>query len=84
MPNLLLQFGNFQDNNAVLKSVPDPPIQTFASLPTFTSDPNLLVTTSAVDKLGLRTATVAWLIQAPRALTPLQVSSAGRVAARPA
>ena len=80
MPNLLMQFGNFQDNNAVLKSVPDPPVQTFATLPTFTSDPNLLVTTSAVDKLGLRTATVAWLIQAPRALDPLQVSTAARVA----
>jgi putative ABC transport system permease protein len=80
MPNLLMQFGNFQDNNAVLKSVPDPPVQTFATLPTFASDPNLLVTTSAVDKLGLRTATVAWLIQAPRALDPLQVSTAARVA----
>ena len=80
MPNLLMQFGNFQDNNAVVKSVPDPPVQTFATLPTFASDPNLLVTTSAVDTLGLRTATVAWLIQAARALDPLQVSTAARVA----
>lgn len=79
-PNLLMQYGNFQDNNAVFKSVPDPQIQTLASLPTSTSDPNLLVTTYAVVKLGLHTSTVAWLIQAPRALDPLQVSTAARVA----
>jgi putative ABC transport system permease protein len=79
-PNLLMQYGNFQDNNAVIKSVPDPQIQTFASLPTSTSDPNLLVTTYAVAKLGLHTSTVAWLIQAPQALDPLQVSTAARLA----
>ena len=78
--NLLMQYGNFQDNNAVSKSVPDPQIQTLASLPTSTSDPNLLVTTYAVVKLGLHTSTVAWLIQAPRALDALQVSTAARLA----
>ena len=79
-PNLLMQYGDFLSNNAVLKSVPDPPVQTLGALPTPTSDPNLLLTTYAVSKLGLRTAPVAWLIQTPRALDPLQVDTARRVA----
>jgi hypothetical protein len=33
-PNLLMQHGNFQADNAVFKSVPDPRIQTFGALPT--------------------------------------------------
>jgi putative ABC transport system permease protein len=80
-PNLLLQYGNFQLPNAALKYVPAPSIQTLASLPTDLSDPNLLITASAAAKLGLRQATVAWLIQTPRSLTPVQISSARRVAA---
>ena len=79
-PNLLMQYGNFLSSNAVFKSVPDPQIQTFGALPTATSDPTLLLTPYAVTKLGLRTGTVAWLIQTPRALTPLQISTARRVA----
>jgi putative ABC transport system permease protein len=80
-PNLLLQYGNFQLPNAALKYVPTPSIQTLASLPTDLSDPNLLITASAAAKLGLRQATVAWLIQTPRSLTPVQISNARRVAA---
>lgn len=79
-PDLLMQYGNFLDPNAVFKSVPAPEIQTSGSLPAGTSDPNLLVTPYAVAKLKLHTATVAWLIQAPRALTPLQINAARRVA----
>jgi putative ABC transport system permease protein len=80
-PNLVLQYGNFNLPNAVLKFVATPKIQTLASLPTDLSDPNLLITTSAADRLRLTQATVAWLVQAPRSLTQVQISSARRVAA---
>jgi putative ABC transport system permease protein len=79
-PNLLLQYGNFLEQNPVVKFVPTPSIQTLANLPTDVSDPNLLIMASVAARLRLREATVAWLIQAPRSLTPVQVSSARRVA----
>jgi putative ABC transport system permease protein len=80
-PNLLLQYGNFTLPNSVPKFVPTPAIQALASLPTDVHDPNLLITAFAAAKLGLRQATVAWLVQAPRPLTQVQISSARRVAA---
>lgn len=80
-PNLVLQYGNFTSQNPVVKFVPTPSIQTLASLPTDVSDPNLLIMASVAAELRLRQATVAWLIQAPRSLTPVQISSARRVAA---
>jgi len=80
-PNLVLQYGNFTEQNPVVKFVPTPAIQTLASLPTDVSDPNLLIMAPVAAKLRLREATVAWLIQAPRSLTPVQISSARRVAA---
>ncbi|MGA8461563.1 MAG: FtsX-like permease family protein [Streptosporangiaceae bacterium] len=80
-PNLVLQYGNFTSQNPVVKFVATPSIQTLASLPTDVSDPNLLIMASVAAKLRLRQATVAWLIQAPRSLTPVQISSARRVAA---
>jgi putative ABC transport system permease protein len=80
--DLLLQSANYLASNpANVRSIPTPQIQTFASLPPDVSDPNLLVTDYAVRQLRMRVATVAWLIQAPTALTPLQVDSARRVAA---
>jgi putative ABC transport system permease protein len=79
--NLLLQYGNFTLPNPVLRSVPYPKIQTFGSLPADVSDPNLLITASAARQLKLRQSAVAWLIQAPKPLTALQINSARRVAA---
>jgi len=79
--NLLLQYGNFTLPNPVLKSVPYPKIQTFGNLPADVSDPNLLITASAARQLKLQQDTVAWLIQAPKPLTALQINSARRVAA---
>jgi putative ABC transport system permease protein len=79
--NLLLQYANFRLQNPVVKSVPYPAIQTISRLPADVTDPNLLITTSTVRKLRLRTSAVAWLVQAPRPLTALQISSARRVAA---
>ena len=80
-PDLLLQYGNFTLPNPVLKYLPTPTIQTLGSLPTDLSGPNLLITASAAARLGLRQATVAWLIQTPRPLTSVQISNARRVAA---
>ena len=80
-PNLVLQYGNFTAANPVPKYIATPSIQTLTSLPADVSDPNLLITASVAARLGLRQATVAWLIQAPRSLTPVQISSARRVAA---
>jgi putative ABC transport system permease protein len=80
--DLLLASGNWLSQNPPnVRNIPTPQIQTFASLPSDVSDPNLLVTSYAVRQLRMRVATVAWLIQAPRALTPLQADSARRVAA---
>jgi putative ABC transport system permease protein len=80
--DLLLQSANFLASNPTnVRSLPAPQIQTFASLPADVSDPNLLVTDYAVRQLRMRVATVAWLVQSARALTPLQVDSARRVAA---
>jgi putative ABC transport system permease protein len=80
--DLLLQSANFlAANPANVRYLPGPQIQTFASLPPDVSDPNLLVTNYAVRQLRMRVATVGWLIQAAKALTPLQVNSARRVAA---
>jgi putative ABC transport system permease protein len=80
--DLFLQSANFLSSNPTNgRTIPTPQIQTFTSLPADVSDPNLLVTQYAVRQLRMRVATVAWLIQAPKALTPLQVNSARRVAA---
>jgi putative ABC transport system permease protein len=80
--DLVLQSADFlAANPSNVRYIPDPQIQAFASLPADVSDPNLLVTDYAVRRLRMRVATVAWLVQAPRALTPLQVDSARRVAA---
>ena len=62
--------------------ISNPKIQTFGSLPRDTSDPNLLVTTYAVDRLKLKVnAAVAWIIQAPRPLTSSQINTARQLAA---
>jgi putative ABC transport system permease protein len=59
----------------------DPPIQTFASLPADASAPNLLATERAVAALKLQVTTnAAWLIQAPQALTSIQINTARQLA----
>jgi putative ABC transport system permease protein len=80
-PNLVLVYGNFLAQNSVPKFVATPSIQTLASLPADVSDPNLLIMASVAARLRLREATVGWLIQAPRSLTPVQINSARRIAA---
>jgi putative ABC transport system permease protein len=59
----------------------DPAIQTFSSLPTDASAPNLLATPRAVTELKLHVTTNgAWLIQTHQGLTSTQISAARRIA----
>src|ERR1022692_58225 len=51
------------------------------SLPSYTSDPNTLITAHAMRLLGLRLLPVGWLIQAPVPLTAAQVTAADHLAA---
>ena len=78
---LQMIYGNLQASNADIHTVINPRTQTFGTLPTYTSDPNLLVTTYAVHKLKLQVSPGVWLIQNPKSLTPLQVNTARRAAA---
>jgi len=76
-PRLELLYGpnpNTLDMDANLK------VQTFHSLPTGTTDPNLLVTTSTAERLGLTVPTSVWLIQTTRQLTAQQVNGAREMA----
>jgi putative ABC transport system permease protein len=57
-----------------------PKIQTI-SLPTYTSDPNALLTTHAVESLGLQALPAGWLVQTPKPLTTAQTNTARRSAA---
>jgi putative ABC transport system permease protein len=57
-----------------------PKIQLTDRLPAETSAPNLLVTESAVRRLGLQVTPAAWLLQAPRPLTALQINVARQAA----
>jgi putative ABC transport system permease protein len=81
LTGLQLIYGNLQALNPDIHTVMSPKIQTFASLPTDTSDPNLLVTSYLVHKLKLAVSTGAWLIQTPRPLTSLEVNTARQAAA---
>lgn len=58
-----------------------PVIQEVSALPSGTSAPNTVITEHAVRKLGLRSSTAGWLIQAPHPLTAAQISSARLAAA---
>ena len=62
-------------------AVTNPKIQTFKTLPTGTSDPNLLVTTSGVTRLKLAVSPGAWLIQTPHRLNAIQINTARQAAA---
>jgi putative ABC transport system permease protein len=81
----LISFDGFRDPGSsgcpAASCIANPKIQTFDSLPTDTSDPNLLVTTYAVHKLGLQVTPAAWLIQTQRPLTSVQINTARQMAA---
>lgn len=60
-----------------------PAIQKASALPAGTSAPNTVITERAISSLHLTSTitTVGWLIQAPSALTPAQITSARQAAA---
>jgi putative ABC transport system permease protein len=61
-------------------AIEHPRIQTVA-LPRYSSDPNTLITTHAIQTLDLTAVPAAWLIQTPRALSSAQIDNASNLAA---
>jgi putative ABC transport system permease protein len=57
-------------------NISDPVIQTFTSLPSGTSAPNTVMTMHAVQALHAKMTLAGWLVQAPKPLTAVQISSA--------
>jgi putative ABC transport system permease protein len=58
-----------------------PKTQALTQLPTATDAPGILLTTGALQRLGLETVPAAWLIQASRPLTIQQIQTARAAAA---
>jgi putative ABC transport system permease protein len=56
-------------------TISDPVIQTFGSLPSGTSAPNTVLTMHAVQALHARMLLSGWLVQTPKPLTAVQISS---------
>jgi putative ABC transport system permease protein len=59
----------------------DPSVQKIDRLPDYTSAPTALITTHAMQELGLDAVPSAWLVQTPGALTTGQIDTAQRAAA---
>lgn len=57
-------------------TISDPVIQTFGSLPSGTSAPNTVLTMHAVQALHAKMLLSGWLVQTPKPLTAVQISSA--------
>jgi putative ABC transport system permease protein len=58
-----------------------PDIQVVGQLPAYTSDPNTLITTHAMQALGLQPLPAGWLLQARHPFTAAQLATARRAAA---
>ena len=56
-------------------TISDPVVQTFGSLPSGTSAPNTVLTMHAVQALHATMLLSGWLVQAPKPLTAVQISS---------
>jgi putative ABC transport system permease protein len=61
--------------------IANPDIQVVPQLPAYTADPNALITTHAMQALGLQALPAAWLIQAQHPLTAPQLAIARKAAA---
>jgi putative ABC transport system permease protein len=80
-PGLQLLYGtDLRSPDSAPEESSDVRIQTVDRLPTDTSDPNLLITTTTVSRLKLQVSRAGWLIQAPRALSATQINAARRAA----
>jgi putative ABC transport system permease protein len=63
------------------RCVTNPRIQTITGLPAGTSAPNTVITTHAMNLLGLQPIASAWLFQTSRPLTTTQINGARQLAA---
>jgi putative ABC transport system permease protein len=61
--------------------IAEPAIQTLKQLPAYSSDPGTLITSRAMQTLGLQPIPAAWLIQTAHPLTTDQINSARKAAA---
>jgi putative ABC transport system permease protein len=57
------------------------PVVQHVGLPSYSSEPNTLITAHAMRSLGLTQTAVAWLVETPHALTPAQIEKARQIAA---
>jgi putative ABC transport system permease protein len=64
-----------------LEGITDPTIQTVEQLPVYTSEPSTLITSHAMQTLGLQPIPAAWLIGTSNALTAEQIRTAQKAAA---
>ena len=62
-------------------SIARPNIQVVRQLPAYSSDPNTLITTHAMQALGLQSLPTGWLLQAQHPLTAAQLATARKAAA---
>jgi putative ABC transport system permease protein len=80
-PALALPFGSALPPPCPPTScVEDPTVQTLTALPTYSSDPNLLITPYAVRRFTLTVSPAGWLIQTPHGLTAAQINTARQLA----
>jgi putative ABC transport system permease protein len=80
-PALALPFGSSLPPPCPAKTcVKDPRIQTLTSLPTDTSEPNLLITPYALKRFALKVRPAGWLIETPHPLTAAQINTARQMA----
>ena len=63
-----------------VQGITDPKIQSIGQLPIYTSDPGTLITSKAMQTLGLQPIPAAWLIQTRGPLTTAQIQTAQKAA----
>jgi putative ABC transport system permease protein len=80
-PSLALPFGSSLPPPCPMNTcVSNPTIQTLASLPTDTSDPNLLITPYALKRFALKVSPAGWLIETSHPLSTAQINTARQMA----
>jgi putative ABC transport system permease protein len=67
---------SFSNHCPATSCIANPKIQTLTGLPTGTAEPNLLLSTSAMQRYELHASTAGWLIQAPHPLSATQINAA--------
>jgi putative ABC transport system permease protein len=63
------------------EGIAHPTIQTITQLPTYTSEPGTLITSHAMQTLGLQPISAAWVLQTSNPLTTAQIQTARKAAA---